>query len=186
MPKAAMQAIDVARESPMLVWKMASSKEQFLPEARRFFIDALNVAYWCGNPPSLRLPIALMTHLLSDGHQVQLYFDASARYQLKDEAALYEQLMQHLQHCIEVPTGRSADGVMLRYARSSGACILSRDKYRDHRKRYRKLIDDPDRLMSGFVREDGLLVPSLSLNVPLPSSAQEAWGQLQSLLAKTQ
>lgn len=170
----------------MLIQKMANSEEQFLPEARRFFIDALNVAYWCGNPPSLRLPMTLMTRLLSDGHPVQMYFDASARYTLTDEADLYGQLMQHPQHCIEVPSGRSADAVMLRFARSSGACMLSRDKYRDHRKRYRKLIDDPSRLMSGFVKEDCLVVPSLALNAPLPSSAQQAWGQLKALLANTQ
>lgn len=145
-------------------------------------IDALNVAYWCGSPPSLRWPVALMAALLSQRHVVQMVFDASARYRLKDEAGLYEQLMQNPAYFIEVPTGRSADEVLLKQARASGGCIVSRDHYGDHRRRFRKLIDDPSRLMTGWVRDNHLQVPALSLDVAVPSSAQEAWERLQVLL----
>lgn len=161
---------------------MASLESAVVSGARRFLIDALNVAYWCGNPPSLRLPISLMTHLLQQGHGVRLYFDASARYALKHEAELYAQLMQHPRHCIEVPSGRSADGAMLREARASGACIVSRDHFRDHRRRYRKLIDDPARVLPGWVAEAQLLVPALALAADLPVSAQAASQALQPLL----
>lgn len=154
------------------------------PVRRPVLIDALNVAYWCGNPPSLRMPMTLMTHLLAGGYQAILYFDASANYRLRDEAGLYAQLMQHPGYFIEVPSGRSADKAMLRQATSSGACILSRDKYRDYRSRYRKLIDDPARLISGMVRDDRMLVPALALDVPLAVSAQDAWAQLESFLAR--
>ena len=153
-----------------------------IDEERRFLIDALNVAYWCGSPPSLRLPMTLMTELLLRRHAVQLVFDASARYRLKDEVDLYEQLMLHPTHCIEVPSGRSADEALLKQARASGACIVSRDHYGDHRRRFRKLIDDPSRLLSGWVRDNHLQLLALSLDVALPSSAQEAWAQLQTLL----
>jgi len=154
------------------------------PVRRPVLIDALNVAYWCGNPPSLRMPMTLMTHLLAGGYQAILYFDASASHRLRDEAGLYAQLMRHPGYFIEVPSGRSADKAMLRQATSSGACILSRDKYRDYRSRYRKLIDDPARLISGMVRDDRMLVPALALDVPLAVSAQEAWAQLESFLAR--
>ncbi|MGH8432560.1 MAG: NYN domain-containing protein, partial [Solimonas sp.] len=147
------------------------------------FIDALNVAYWCGDPPSLRMPMTVMTHLLTAGHQALLYFDASARYRLGSEAGLYERLAQHPRYVIEVPSGSAADAVMLRHATSSGACILSRDQYRDYRKRYRRLIDDPTRLMAGTVEQDRLLVPFLALDMALPASVHEAWEQLESLLA---
>lgn len=162
---------------------MSRSETTRVPETRRVLIDALNVAYWCGNPPSLRLPITLMAQLLSDGHTALLYFDASAPHALKHELELYMQLMQS-QHCIQMPSGRSADGEMLRAARASGACIVSRDHFSDHRRRYRKLIDDPSRLLPGWVAENHLLVPALGLKTPLPASASEALTQLLPLLPR--
>ena len=72
--------------------------------------------------------------------------------------------------------------MMLRQATSKGACVLSRDKYRDHRRRYRKLIDDPARLISGAVLNDCLLIPSLRLELPLPACVDAAWAGLEPLL----
>ena len=156
-----------------------STENTALPETRRFLIDALNVAYWRGAPPSLRLPLALMQSLLAAGHEALMIFDASAPHQLRDEAALYEQLMQQPALAMQVPSGRSADGELLRRARASGACIISRDGYRDHRRRYRKLIDDPSRRFAGHVAGDQLVLPSLPLAVPLPASTEAAWLALQ-------
>lgn len=150
---------------------------------RRILVDALNVAYWCGSPPSLRLPITLMAALLASGYQTLQYFDASARYQLRHESDLYLQLMQQPLYFTEVPSGRTADKAMLRHATSTGACIVSRDRYRDYRSRYRKLIDDSTRLISGTVSRDRLLIPALDLDVPLPASADAAWNLLEPLLA---
>lgn len=151
--------------------------------ARPLFIDALNLAYWCGEPPSLRVPLSVMAHLLAAGDEAVLYFDASARYRLGSEASLYARLLQHSGHVIEVPSGKVADGVMLRQATARGACILSKDKYRDHRRRYRRLIDDPARLFSGTVEGDRLLVPALALELRLPASVHEAWASLEPVLA---
>lgn len=151
-------------------------------DAQPILIDALNVAYWCGDPPSLRLPMSLMVHLLAAGHPVLSYFDASARYRLNGEAAVYQQLAQHSAWFIEAPAGRAADALMLRHARSSGASIVSRDRYRDHRRRYRKLIDDPSRLIAGTVENDRLLLPALALAAPLAASAEQAWELLESFL----
>lgn len=162
---------------------MSGSEAPLPSDSCRYFIDALNIAYWCGRPPSLRVPITLMSHLIQQGHPTRLYFDASARYQLAHEGDLYAALMQQSEHCIEVPSGRSADELMLKHARASGACILSRDQYRDHRRRYRKLIDDPNRLISGWVHADRLHLPTLNLNLPLPDSSPSAWRMLQSHLA---
>ncbi|MGQ0698428.1 MAG: NYN domain-containing protein [Panacagrimonas sp.] len=160
---------------------MLASEKRCALATRPIFIDALNVSWWCGKPPSLRMPMALMTHLLGCGRQAILYFDASARYQLKDEAGLYERLRQYSQYSVEVPSGIPADRVMLRHATSSGACIVSRDRYRDHRRRYRKLIDDPTRLISGEVGNDRLRVPSLAVDLPVPCSVDAAWTQLEPL-----
>ena len=155
-----------------------------MADARRVFIDALNVAYWCGSPPSLRLPLSLMIQLLASGEQPLLFFDASAPYQLRHEAGIYASLRQHAACCIEVPAGRSADGVMLRQANASGACIVSRDRYRDYRSRYRKLIDDPSRLMAGSVEQERVRVAALALVAPLAATAEEAWKQLEPMLPK--
>ncbi|EIT71147.1 MULTISPECIES: hypothetical protein [Hydrocarboniphaga] len=82
-----------------------------------------------------------------------------------------------------MPRGRRADGELLRQARASGACIVSRDRFRDYRSRYRKLIDDPTRLFGGYVQEGQLQVPALDCSCPLQASAQQAWDALQPLLA---
>lgn len=152
--------------------------------ATRWLLDGLNIAYWGGNPPSLRAPLALLAELLRQGCEAQLFFDASAPYRLADEAEVYASLREHPEHFCEVPSGRSADGALLRAARASGACIVSRDHYRDHRRRYRKLIDDPTRLLSGFVKENLLHLPTAGMQVPLAPSATEAWQMLLTLLAR--
>lgn len=150
--------------------------------ARPLVIDALNLAYWCGNPPSLRVPLTLMTHLLEQGQQAVLYFDASAQYKLGSEADLYAELVPHAGFVIEVPKGMPADRALLKQANAQGACVLSRDKYRDYRKRYRRLIDDPARLLSGAVVNGRLLIPALALDLDVPTSAAEAWSRLKLLL----
>jgi len=149
------------------------------------FIDALNVAYWCGNPPSLRVPMTLLAHRLELQQPAILYFDASAPHRLaKDEADLYAQLRQSSGHVVEVPSGVPADRVLLQHARSAGACILSRDKFGDHRRRFRKLIDDPTRMFTGYVRDNRVQVPVCALDIPLAVTADAAWVQLQRLIAR--
>lgn len=150
--------------------------------ATRVLLDALNVAHWCGEPPSLRLPLALLVGLRAGGHEAILYFDANAKYLLPDEGDVYARLSACTNLCVEVPSGRRADGVMLRDARDTGAVIVTRDRFRDHRQRYRKLIDDPSRVFGGTVRDDRVRVPTLDLDVPLPASAEAAWAALEPLL----
>lgn len=146
------------------------------------FIDALNLAYWCGDPPSLRLPITLMTQLLARGDRAMLYFDASAQQRLAAEAALYAALVQHTGFCVEVPHGIPADQEILKQASRQGGCVVSRDKYRDYRKKYRRLINDPARLFAGTIADDRLCIPALGLDAPLAASGTAAWNDLQPLL----
>jgi len=150
------------------------------PAAAGLLIDAMNLAYWCGAPPSLRVPLSLLAYCVGAGIDARLYFDASAVHRLPvDEHDLYGRLLhEHADRAGAVPSGRSADGVMLRDARRSGACIISRDRYRDHRRRYRKLIDDPTRLLSGHVAADQIHVAALDLHAPLAETAAAAWQQL--------
>lgn len=166
----------------MILPVMSDPDEYTASSARPILIDALNVAYWCGNPPSLRLPLALMAHLIEQGHQAVLYFDASAKYKLANESELYAELVQHSGFVIEVPKGTPADRALLKQANAQDACVLSRDKFRDHRKRYRRLIDDPARRIDGAVVNGRLLIPLLVLDIAVPASVAEAWGQLESLL----
>ncbi len=152
-------------------------------DSRPIVIDGLNVAYWRGKPPTLRLPLALMSALLQRGQATQLFFDANTPYQIAaDELPIYGQLQQHTDCVTQVPSRRRADWPMLKCARVSGACIVSRDKFRDHRARYRKLIDDPTRLVSGFVEQDVLTIPSLDLRIPLPATVEAVWQALRPLL----
>jgi len=141
-------------------------------------IDALNVAYWCGTPPSLRLPLTLLAGARAAGHDAELVFDASAPYRLAAEADLYRALLQLPSRVTVVPSGRSADGVLLRQARLGGGSVISNDRYRDHRRRYRTLIDDPARLLSGSVRDDRIEVQALALLLPLPATALQALAAL--------
>ena len=149
---------------------------------REILVDALNVAWWCGAPPSLRLPVALLTALLRRGDQAWLYFDASAPHQLAHEQADYAALMRACpDRVVQVPSGRTADRLLLRHARARAAVIVSRDRFRDHRARYRRLIDDPSRLIGGDVDADVLRVPGLELWTPLTHSSTEALEALREI-----
>lgn len=148
--------------------------------APRIFIDALNLAYWCGPPAGLRIPATALIALLSRGRRATLYFDASAPYRIPTEIELYRRFLQRADRCVEVPAGRPADRMILRLATTARGCVLSRDRYRDHRRRYRRLIDDADRLVSGYIQNDRLQVPGLGLDVPL-IDAVEALDLLESL-----
>lgn len=161
------------------------AEEQAPAGAHSVFVDALNVAYWCGDPPSLRIPLSLMSGLLAGGYSVILFFDASARSRLAHEEVVYAQLLQHPVFFIEAPVQKTADEVMLRHATATGACIVTKDLYRDHRKRYRKLIKAPGRLLAGLVQDDRVRIPAWALELPLASSANEAWRQLESWLGSS-
>jgi hypothetical protein len=144
-------------------------------------IDAMNLAYWCGPPPSLRLPLGIAAALIEAGHAVQLVFDASAPHRLAHEQALYSALRTCASIAIEVPRGRRADGEILRRARSNTACVLSRDHFADYRARYRRLIDDPARRFGGVVDADTIHVAALGIVTPLPDSAAAAWARMQAV-----
>lgn len=108
-----------------------------------------------------------------------MIFDASTRHRLlAEERAVYEQLLQEPGCAIEAPSGRSADSLLLKQARATGAAIVSRDHYAEHRRRYRKLIDDANRLHPGWVRDGHLYVPTLAVDAALATHAEAAWHQL--------
>lgn len=150
---------------------------------RRVVVDGLNLAYWCGAPPTLRLPLALIAALLRRGDDARIWFDASAPHRLAAEAETWAALAAHPEHFAQVPSGRSADAPMLREARDAGATLVSRDRFHEHRRRFRRLIDDPARLVDGHVAGDRLRVPALAIDTALPATAALAWAQLRALLA---
>lgn len=149
---------------------------------REVLIDALNVAWWCGDPPTLRLPVALLVELLSRGRSACLYFDASAPHQLAHERADYDALFAFPELVVQAPIGRTADGILLRHARDRDAHIVSRDRFRDHRVRYRRIIDDPQRVIGGHVEPDVLRVPELGLAALLPATSGDAIDALRRLI----
>jgi hypothetical protein len=130
-------------------------------------IDGLNVAYWRGNPPSLALPLAVAAALFRHGHRVRLIFDASTPHRLPaTQRENYARMLQSGQ-VEQTPSGVPADRHLLKLARAGGAAIISRDRFRDHRARYRKLIDDPGRLMDGYIEGDSVRIPGLGINESL-------------------
>ena len=158
---------------------MCAAEDLEASDQRVFIIDGLNLAYWCGSPPALRIPLSLLASLLEAGHAARAIFDASARYQLRAELGCYEQLLNCSQLAIEVPSGQPADRELIKQARACGGAIISRDKFRDHRKKFRKLIDDPERLLSGRVFNELLELPALGPGVPLEPSANKALARVQ-------
>lgn len=134
------------------------------PNERHIWIDALNVAYWCGVPPSLRFPMSLAAGLMQSGYIPRLYFDANAPYVFTADAEHYRRLLETIPSLvIQVPSGKRADGLMLKEANAQRGRVISRDKYRDYRRKYRRLIDDPARLIPGEVRNERIAVPDLPL-----------------------
>lgn len=145
-------------------------------------IDGLNLAYWCGPPPSLRLPLTALAALLAQGHRAQIVFDASSRHRLAAERELYEALDAWPQYFVEVPAGRTADAVLLRQARREAGRIVTRDRYGDHRRRFRKLIDEPGRLIDGYATDGTLHLPVLGIVTGLPPTPEAAWSTLRRAL----
>ena len=123
--------------------------------------------------------MTLLAALLRRGDRARLYFDASAPHRFAHERAEYDALIAMTQHVVIAPSGTPADRLLLRHARDRSARIVSRDRFRDHRVRYRRIVDDPWRLLSGWVECDTLRVPGVALNVRLPGSAREALIELR-------
>ena len=82
------------------------------------------------------------------------------------EHGVYATLLQTGQ-ALQTAKGIPADRQLLRLARRLGALVVSRDSFRDHRSRYRRLIDEPGRLLGGFVENGALFVPGLEVTAPL-------------------
>ena len=134
----------------------------------------MNLAYWAGLPPSLRVPLGLMAALLARGDRPFAVFDANARYQLPpDEQPCYAALLQG-PWASEVPSGDSADGHLLKLAVDSGACVISRDRFREFRRKYRTVTRNPERKLDGTVHDDQIFVPGAELAAELPASAELA------------
>lgn len=139
-------------------------------------LDALNIAWWCGAPPSLRLPLAIARGLIRAGKPPLLVFDASTRHQLPEtEHAVLAGLLDRPQLALQVASGEHADGVLLAQAKAVGGIVISRDRFRDHRRKYRAIVRNPERRIDGFVSDDVIRVPALSLAEPLPATAAAAW-----------
>lgn len=135
-------------------------------------IDALNVAFWAGAPPSLRVPLAIAKALIARGRDVRLVFDASTPHRLADEErAAYDRLMAVIPCALQVPSGHSADRWLLQAAKATGGVIVSRDHFRQHRRGYVSIIHNPARRLDGWVAADGVRVPGLHLMEALPESA---------------
>jgi hypothetical protein len=148
---------------------------------RELVIDGLNVAYWCGSPPQLRLPLALLVALAQRGFRAVSVFDASAAHRFAADQTIHAQFRARWPQQVEVASGRQADVEILRLARDRGARIISRDHFADHRRRFRRLIDDPARRIEGWVEQGRLKLPALGLDELLPETAELAWRALTAL-----
>lgn len=138
-------------------------------------IDALNLAYWAGRVPTLRVPLALAAALAERGDRPVLFFDATLRHRYPHELDIAMAVTAGGEGIVIAPAGVPADRLLLRHARDIGGVMVSRDRFGDHRRRFRRLIDDPTRRVDGFVADDHLQIPPLAVVVRLPPSATEAW-----------
>jgi hypothetical protein len=150
-----------------------------IPLATPIWVDALNLGYWCGAPPSLRIPLSALRGLLAQGRLARLVFDASAAHQLPEsEREIYAALRQRGPWCLQVPSGTSADLSLLEAAKADGGVIISRDRFREHRRGFRSIVHAAKRRLDGFVAADQLHIERLGLCLPLSPSAAQAWQQL--------
>lgn len=138
-------------------------------------IDALNLAYWAGRLPTLRVALAVAAALVERGDRPVMFLDATIRHRYPHEAAAAAALGAGGEGIVVAPGGVPADRLLLRHARDHDGVILSRDHFRDHRRRFRRLIDDPVRRVEGCVASDRVRVPALAIDAPLPISADAAW-----------
>ncbi len=143
-------------------------------------LDGLNIAWWCGSPPSLRLPLSLWLGLSGQGRRATVVFDASTPYQLPAaERDIYAAWLADGTGIVQVASGQSADAWLLQAALQGGGAVISRDRFREYRRACRSVVRNPARRLDGFVAEDRIQVPALGQVVPLHPDAMQAWAQFR-------
>lgn len=145
-------------------------------------IDGLNVAYWCGTPASLRIPLSLLLGLLQAGFPARVILDASARHRLQDGDGLPALIDAFPGHLRQVPSGVPADRELIRCARVEGGRIISRDRFRDHRRKFRRFIDTPGCILAGGIEADRIRIPHLEFSAALHSSSSSVLPVLREVI----
>lgn len=135
-------------------------------------IDGLNLAYWIGAPPSLRVPLAAANAAVIAGWEPLVVLDASARWQLPEAEHDALEALLRLPVAHQVPSGTDADRLLLARAQQCApqVRIASRDRFREHRRRHRGLLRRPGLVIGGAV-EDGVL--RLDADLPVADLAPD-------------
>lgn len=108
-------------------------------------IDGSNVMHWFDETPSLETVRLVATHLMDQGYQPIVWFDANVGYKVGGGYMNERSLAQHLPvsaRAIRVaPKGCPADPLLLAEAIKLRARVVSNDKFRDWTGEFPQLAD---------------------------------------------
>lgn len=119
-------------------------------------VDGSNVMYWATGAPEAASLRGIVAQLRARGLTPYVVFDANAGYLLRgrylDHARLAELIDLPARQVTVVGKGMPADPLILKAARSKGACVITNDRYRDWSEHFPE-VTRPGVLVRGGYRE---------------------------------
>lgn len=136
-----------------------------------YILDGLNICSYRKQKVSLAVLLTLVYELIQRNGNILCFFDGVTPHRLSQSVvSLYDQLLKRLpDHFTEITGGIQADEFLLLKADSTGAIIISNDRFRDYTARFAWLKSSPERLIKGTFVAGNVMVPSLGIDVPVTS-----------------
>ncbi|WP_296478722.1 hypothetical protein [Roseinatronobacter sp.] len=122
-------------------------------------LDGSNVMHWVNGQPSLDPVREVVSHLRQQGYQPGVVFDANAGYKLDGRYHNHRFLARKLglspDLVLVVNKGEPADGVILEFAQTYNARIVTNDRFRDWAEQFPQ-VAEPGYLVQGRFRNGAL------------------------------
>jgi hypothetical protein len=155
---------------------------------KHYIVDGLNVCHWHRGRPSLAPLLTLAIELVKRRCSLTCIFDASTSAEWLEGASLsaYRTLLaSYPDDFVEVSGGSRADEFILLRADTCGGCVISNDHFRKYERDFGWIRSTPSRLIKGKVIAGNLLVPDLTIDIPIKGRVPDLAADLASALAGT-
>ncbi|WP_296428330.1 hypothetical protein [Yoonia sp.] len=110
-----------------------------MPQSRQIIVDGSNVMHW-GGDASLLVLCRVLKDLQTRGFAPIVYFDANAGFKLGGQARSGAQMAERIGLDVAevnvVPSGVSADGIMLAHGARDGLRIVTNDRFLDWKSKF--------------------------------------------------
>ncbi|MGO4916873.1 NYN domain-containing protein [Pseudogemmobacter sp. W21_MBD1_M6] len=127
----------------ILIRRVLRPKAAVPPRGRRIVVDGSNVMHWRAEAPSLDVLHRVLAELVKAEFVPVVFFDANVGYKLSGrhmDAAELATLLGISPAQVQIsPSGTPADPMLLDYASRNGLRVVSNDRFRDWRVKFRKV-----------------------------------------------